>query len=666
MSLPCPNCGADLRFIEDYGRQYCDACGQYAPEGYGSGKGLACPKCGGVLSYIPDYDRYFCYKDQEYAPDDYGKEPAPPPEDSVDLPQFDELLPPEPETTPPESPPPRAATPPPEAPAPAFVPPEVAPEPPSSPPNAPAENVPEQAPPTVPVEPSPEPAPTVVPISTDVIPPSTPASGRRKDTGVRVIEAGAIREAKREAARPLLLREEIVRAKKAALMDLANAYDLESIGTKEELKERLLGEIDRRDEQERRTREETEKAAAEASASQPAPLASAEDVKASIEVNEPTVEPASAAPAEPAGSDASGPTEMAPSDPTPAYEPPATEEVRPPVHEAAPNVPSWMVEPAQEAPSQTKPSEAVLTPAAVPEGPKVINPCPTCGRELSYLDQYDRYYCYNCKAYAPPVVRVEAVPAPPRIGKPCPTCGRELTFIPDYNRHYCYNCKKYAPLEGRPAESATPAPAAAPSVEVVPPKPQPAPVPAPPPAMEIVAVKNPCPTCGRELSYVEKYGRFYCYSCKKYAPPKPRHPCPNCGMELTYIAQYGRHYCPSCGQYAPKELTAQILAARSLAVSAAMAAGARPAAATITRTVSVPVHHHASPSGGVALTAVGLLVLLLYGVLWAIPFALNGHAYFSVGSDQATNGLGAVVQVIGFLLLGLGAIVGLVRLRTMR
>jgi len=95
-----------------------------------------------------------------------------------------------------------------------------------------------------------------------------------------VIEAGAIREAKRDAARPLLLREEIVRAKKAALMDLANAYDLESMGTKEELKERLLGEIDRRDEQERTIREETEKAAAEASASQPAKIASVEDVKA--------------------------------------------------------------------------------------------------------------------------------------------------------------------------------------------------------------------------------------------------------------------------------------------------------------------------------------------------------------------------------------------------
>ena len=145
MSLPCPNCGADLRFIEDYGRQYCDACGQYAPEGYGGGKGLGCPKCGGVLAYIPDYDRYFCYKDQEYAPDDYGKEPAPPPEDSGELPRFDELLPPEPEGPPPAAPPPEIPAPTPavdvqaaSTPPPQTIP-EAAPAPPSSPSETPAE-----------------------------------------------------------------------------------------------------------------------------------------------------------------------------------------------------------------------------------------------------------------------------------------------------------------------------------------------------------------------------------------------------------------------------------------------------------------------------------------------------------------------------------------------
>src|SRR2546428_12106702 len=97
MSLPCPNCGAELRFIEDYGRQYCDACGQYAPEGYGGGKGLGCPKCGGGLPDIPGYDPDFCYKDQEYAPGDYGKETAPPPPDSGELPRGHDVPPAGPE-----------------------------------------------------------------------------------------------------------------------------------------------------------------------------------------------------------------------------------------------------------------------------------------------------------------------------------------------------------------------------------------------------------------------------------------------------------------------------------------------------------------------------------------------------------------------------------------
>lgn len=39
--------------------------------------------------------------------------------------------------------------------------------------------------------------------------------------------------------------------------------------------------------------------------------------------------------------------------------------------------------------------------------------------------------------------------------------------------------------------------------------------PAPPP-VEIEERK--CLTCGQKLTYVEKYGRWYCYNCKKYAP----------------------------------------------------------------------------------------------------------------------------------------------------
>jgi len=74
-----------------------------------------------------------------------------------------------------------------------------------------------------------------------------------------------------------------------------------------------------------------------------------------------------------------------------------------------------------------------------------------------------------------------------------------------------------------------------------------------------------CPDCGRPLKYVEKYTEWYCYECKKYplrerakakaaAKPAPEVPsCPNCGDPLKYVPQYSRHYCYKCKKYAPKD-----------------------------------------------------------------------------------------------------------------
>lgn len=38
----------------------------------------------------------------------------------------------------------------------------------------------------------------------------------------------------------------------------------------------------------------------------------------------------------------------------------------------------------------------------------------------------------------------------------------------------------------------------------------------PKPKIEAVA-PNLCPTCGKPLTYIEQYKRWYCYNCKKYA-----------------------------------------------------------------------------------------------------------------------------------------------------
>jgi hypothetical protein len=40
-------------------------------------------------------------------------------------------------------------------------------------------------------------------------------------------------------------------------------------------------------------------------------------------------------------------------------------------------------------------------------------PCPTCGRELNYVEQYGQYYCYTCQQYQQPSARAAPPPPPP-------------------------------------------------------------------------------------------------------------------------------------------------------------------------------------------------------------------------------------------------------------
>jgi len=82
---------------------------------------------------------------------------------------------------------------------------------------------------------------------------------------------------------------------------------------------------------------------------------------------------------------------------------------------------------------------------------------------MRYIQQYDRWYCDFCKEYAPagytgqnaspvsaqtPVHEEESTPL-------CPKCGRPLTYIKEYDRWYCYNCKEYAPKDISPSPSAS-------------------------------------------------------------------------------------------------------------------------------------------------------------------------------------------------------------------
>ena len=96
--------------------------------------------------------------------------------------------------------------------------------------------------------------------------------------------------------------------------------------------------------------------------------------------------------------------------------------------------------------------------ATARRGAAKLAACPTCGMDLTWIPQYDRFYCYAEKKYAPKgyFASSSAVPAIPLGGTEteshaghyhCPSCGGELTFITQYDRYYCYAEKTYAPKD---------------------------------------------------------------------------------------------------------------------------------------------------------------------------------------------------------------------------
>jgi ribosomal protein S27AE len=168
----------------------------------------------------------------------------------------------------------------------------------------------------------------------------------------------------------------------------------------------------------------------------------------------------------------------------------------------------------------------------------VTKVCPNCGGEPTYVEQYQRYYCYTCSDYVEPVEKkVEEKPKPVikpkpmKVTKVCPNCGGEPTYVAQYQRYYCYTCSDYVEptekgVEERPKAVAKPKPS---------------------------KVAKVCPNCGGEPTYVEQYKRYYCYTCSTYVEPVQKKPsvakCPTCGGESTYVEQYKRYYCYTCSKY---------------------------------------------------------------------------------------------------------------------
>lgn len=69
-------------------------------------------------------------------------------------------------------------------------------------------------------------------------------------------------------------------------------------------------------------------------------------------------------------------------------------------------------------------------------GPSQI--CPNCNGPLNYIPQYNRWYCYNCKAYVQHV---------------CSKCGGNSRYVPKYTSWYCDTCKDYLRVKETQVES---------------------------------------------------------------------------------------------------------------------------------------------------------------------------------------------------------------------
>ncbi|UCE37937.1 MAG: hypothetical protein JSW00_01460 [Thermoplasmata archaeon] len=198
-----------------------------------------------------------------------------------------------------------------------------------------------------------------------------------------------------------------------------------------------------------------------------------------------------------------------------------------------------------EAPEVAEAEEAALpSEEAVPAVTGKV--CPNCGGEPTYVEQYERYYCYPCSEYIEPVEREEEVEvaAEPEVGeaaKVCPGCGGEPTYVEQYKKYYCYSCEEYVePQEKKVEEEAAVEPEAGEAAKV-------------------------CPGCGGEPTYVEQYKRYYCYECGEYVEPQEKKVeeeaaaepeageaakvCPGCGGEPTYVEEYKRYYCYTCSEY---------------------------------------------------------------------------------------------------------------------
>jgi len=614
--VACPTCGKELTYIPQYDRWYCYAEGKYAPKGFGTGSDAPaiqlgapesheghhhCPSCGRELAFIKEYDRWYCYAEGKYAPRDIQPVTAAKPVETAVVQPTTEAGTPVAESGPGTEVP--LAEPQPAEPV--VIPEEpLAAEPQrvdATPAETPAQEAsPEPAAAETPAEPAPveEPASTSEPLAAEETPrePERPPERKKKPKGPKLTRAG------------------VTRANKTRLVKWCSAYDLDPTGTRVQLRDRLLAFMDdyRMD--------AGDVAIVEAPLPEPAPVAepAPEAAPAVSPVSEPSPQPQSQPEPTPEPEDArmAGLAEDFP-EPEPAKEPvpeavPAEVESTPP-----PSEPEHLPEP-EPAPE----SEPTAEPAPEPEP----EPGPTpAGSSMVEPPRGEPRSAEAPRVEPPPIPAPAPEPIKVEIEKalPCPNCGKDLTYIAQYDRLYCFSCGRYAPKTyGKEGVVEAPRP-----VEVPRPAPVAAPVVVPPPKVEVPKAapkaEHPCPTCGRELRYVRDYDRWWCEAERKYAPKEygkaPRYACPTCGQPLKWINEYQRWYCYVEGKYAPRTVPAPAAAMVARPVPVTPAVRAEPAvapsaAATVVAEARVE-HLHGRPGLGIGLAVTGFVCLLIQRLL---------------------------------------------------
>ena len=197
--------------------------------------------------------------------------------------------------------------------------------------------------------------------------------------------------------------------------------------------------------------------------------------------------------------------------------------------------------------------------------------CPKCGEEPNFIEHMEKWYCYECNSYVDqPEAEVQEEPVEEVETEVNDNVAEEIQEEP---------IEAEAPIaeeQEEPVEAETPEEEAPVEPEVV---------------KTTIEVRI-CPNCSQPLKWIDKYQRYYCYSCKKYAPvekkaepemeveeipeetpeeaPKaepavePQPPakkdpvkaCPECSGEMKHIEKYNEWYCHACKKYPlhkPKE-----------------------------------------------------------------------------------------------------------------